>query len=153
MRRHLFVIVVSGCLALMLACKKQARPNPWVGSWTLDTSSSRLSELPKQETMQIDAADQSAIRYTIRGVSADGKEYSEGYDGKPDGNAYPVTANGRELGRIAFRWQSERMCTAQGKGAGGATLKETASLSDDGLTVVIKSQEGKDEEETAIYRK
>ncbi len=94
----------------MVACKKQAKTNPWIGLWKLDTNSSHFSEAPRQETMQINAADQSSIKYLIRGVAADGKEYSESYDGKPDGNAYPAMANGRELGRIAYLWQSERIC-------------------------------------------
>lgn len=152
MRIPLFVMVLV-CLPFMGACKKQVKTNPWVGLWTLDTNSSHLSERPTQETMQIDAADQSAIKYQIRGVSDEGKEYSESYDGKPDGNAYPVIANGRELGRIAFLWQSDRTCTAQGKGAGGSTLRESATLSDDGRSVVIKSQEGNEQEETAVYRR
>ena len=135
----------------MKACRKQEKANLWVGTWKLDISHSKLHEAPKQETIQIAAADPTSIKYTITGTSDDGKQYTESYDGKPDGGSYPVIVDGKELGKIAFRWQSDHVCTAQGAGPGGATLAETATLSDDGKTITIKSREGKEEEETAIY--
>jgi hypothetical protein len=152
-RHTLLILVLVGCLFGLAACKKQEKANPWVGSWKLDVSRSKLNEAPKQETMQIESADQNSIQYSIRGISAEGQEYSESYDGKPDGNAYPVKVNGKELGKIAFRWQSDRMCNGEGKGPGGSSLTETATLSGDGKTITIKSREGKEEEETAVYTK
>jgi hypothetical protein len=151
-RYSLFILALS-CLFAVAACKKQEKTSPWVGVWKLDVSKSKLNEAPKQETMQIESADQSSLKYSIRGVSAEGQEYVESYDGKPDGNAYPVKVNGKELGKIAFRWQSDRMCNGEGKGPGGSSLTETATLSDDGKTITIKSREGKEEEETAVYTK
>jgi hypothetical protein len=156
MKRWIPFILVCVFLLGLNACKKQEKTekaNPWVGVWKLDTSKSKLSETPKQETMQIDSADKSSIKYSIRGISDEGKEYVENYDGKPDGNAYPVLVNGKELGKIAFAWQSEHICTAQGQGPGGSSMTETATLSDDGKTITIKSREGKEEEETAVYTK
>lgn len=152
-RHSLFILVLVGCLFTVAACKKQEKANPWVGVWKLDASKSKLNEAPKQETMQIESADRNSIKYSIRGISAEGQEYGESYDGKPDGNAYPVKVNGKELGKIAFRWQSDRMCNGEGKGPGGSSLTETAMLSDDGKTITIKSREGKEEEETAVYTK
>jgi len=152
-RRSLFILVLVCCLFGLVACKKQEKSDPWVGAWKLDVSKSKLNEAPKQETMQIESVDQNSIKYSIRGTSAEGQEYSESYDGKPDGNAYPVKVNGKELGKIAFRWQSERMCNGEGKGPGGASLTETATLSDNGKTITVKSREGKEEEETAVYTK
>jgi len=156
MRKWTLFILVFGSLLGLNACKKQEKAdkaNAWVGVWKLDASKSKLHEAPKQETMQIDAADRNSIKYSIRGISDEGKEYTENYDGKPDGNAYPVLVNGKELGKIAFAWQSEHVCTAQGQGPGGSSLTETATLSDDGKTITIKSREGKEEEETAVYIK
>lgn len=152
-RHGWFILVLVCCLFAVAACKKQEKANPWVGAWKLDASKSKLNEAPKQETMQIESADQNSIKYSIRGISAEGQEYSESYDGKPDGNAYPVKVNGKELGKIAFRWQSDRMCNGEGKGPGGSSLTEIATLSGDGKTITIKSREGKEEEETAVYSK
>lgn len=152
-RHSLFILALVGCLFAVAACKKQEKANLWVGAWKLDVSKSKLNEAPKQEMMQIELADQSSLKYSIQGVSAGGQEYIETYDGKPDGNAYPVKVNGKELGKIAFRWQSDRICNGEGKGPGGSSLTETATLSDDGKTITIKSREGKEEEETAIYTK
>jgi hypothetical protein len=64
-----------------------------------------------------------------------------------------VTVNGKQLGNIAYQLRSDHVFTAQGKGPGGSTLDETATLSDDGKSITIKSREGKEEEETAVYRK
>ena len=153
LNRYSLLILALGCLFGLAACRKQEKANPWVGAWKLDVSKSRLNEAPKQETMQIESADQNSIKYSIRGTSTEGQEYAESYDGKPDGNAYPVKVNGKELGKIAFRWQSDRMCNGEGKGPGGSSLTETATLSDDGKTITIKSREGKEEEETAVYTK
>ncbi len=151
--RTLFILALAGCLFGLAACKKQEKANPWVGAWKLDVSKSKLNEAPKQETMQIETADQSSLKYSVRGVSAEGQEYVETFDGKPDGNAYPVKVNGKELGKIAFHWQSDRVCNGEGKGPGGSSLTETATLSDDGKAITIKSREGKEEEETAVYTK
>jgi len=153
MRRRIAVTVALACMLAVVACRNQQKTNPWLGTWKLDKTVSKLGEVPQQEKMQIDAADQGSIKYTIRGTSDDGKQYSESYDGKPDGGSYPVTVNGKQLGNIAFQWRSDRVCTAQGKGPGGTTLTETATLSDDAKTITIKSREGKQEEETAVYRK
>jgi hypothetical protein len=156
MKRWILVVLVISSLLGPAACKKQEnteKTSPWVGLWKLDISKSKLHEVPKQETMQLDIADRSSIKYSIRGTSDEGKEYTENYDGKLDGKAYPVLVNGKELGKIAFAWQSERVYTAQGKGLGGSSLTETATLSDDGKTITIKSREGKEEEETAVYTK
>jgi hypothetical protein len=154
MKRWILFVLVASSLLGLAACKKQEKTekaNPWVGLWRLDVSRSKLHEAPKQETMEIDSADKSSLKYSIRGTSDEGKEYAENYDGKLDGNSYPVFVNGKELGKIAFAWQSERIYTAQGKGLGGSSLTETATLADDGKTITIKSREGKEEEETAVY--
>jgi hypothetical protein len=153
MRKLALVSFALTCMLVIVACRNQQKTNPWVGSWKLDKTASKLGEVPQQEVMQIDAADRSSIKYTIRGTSDDGKQYTESYDGKPDGGFYPVTVNGKELGNIAFQLQSDHVLSAQGKGAGGSTLTETATLSDDGKSITIKSREGKEEEETAVYRK
>jgi hypothetical protein len=153
MRKISLVGIALACMLSVVACRNQQKTNPWVGTWKLDKTASKLNEVPQQEVMQIDAADHGSIKYTIRGTSDDGKEYSESYDGKPDGGFYPVTVNGKQLGNIAYQWRSDHVCTAQGKGPGGNTLAETATLADDGKTITIKSREGKQEEETAVYRR
>ena len=153
MRKVAPVGLVLACMLAVVACRNQQKTNPWVGTWKLDKTASKLTEVPQQEEMQIDAADQHSVKYTIRGTSDDGKQYSESYDGKPDGGFYPVTVNGKPLGNIAYQLQSDHVFTAQGKGLGGSTLAETATLANDGKSITIKSREGKEEEETAVYRK
>lgn len=135
-------------------CKQHSQEQSlWVGAWRLDTGSSHLDESPHEETMQIEAADKGALKYTIYGTAQDGKQYTESYDGRTDGSFYPVIVNGTQLGQIAYHWDSDHVCSAHGKGPGGTTLTETATLSSDGETITIKSREGKEEEETAVYRR
>jgi hypothetical protein len=153
MRKISLIVIALACALFVVACRNQQKTNPWVGTWKLDKAASRLTEVPQQEEMQIDAADQRSVKYTIRGTGDDGKQYSESYDGKPDGGFYPVTVNGKPLGNIAYQLRSDHVFTAQGKGPGGSTLDETATLAEDGKSIVIKSREGKEAEETAVYRK
>ena len=153
MRKISLVGLALACMLSVVACRNQQKMNPWVGTWKLDKTASKLNEVPQQEEMQIDAADQRSVKYTVRGTADDGKQYSESYDGKPDGGFYPVTVNGKQLGNIAYQLRSDHVFTAQGKGPGGNTLDETATLSDDGKSITIKSREGKEAEETVVYRK
>ena len=142
------------CILNPAGCKQHSRTQSlWVGAWRLDTSASHLDENPEEETMQIETADKGALKYTIHGTAQDGKQYTESYDGRTDDGFYPVTVNGKPLGQIAYHWDSDHVCSAQGNGPGGVTLTETATLSPDGETITIKSREGKEEEETAVYRK
>jgi hypothetical protein len=153
MKKAAFSILALGLLLGPAACKKEAKTQPWAGVWTLDAARSRLDKAPQQETMQIESADESALKYSIRGISDQGSQYTETYDGKADGNPYPVMVNGKELGKIAFSWQSERVLTAQGKGLGGSSLTEVATLSDDGKIITIRTREGEEKEEAAVYRR
>jgi len=153
MRKQVLLGLALSCTLFVVACRNQQKTNPWIGTWKLDKTASKLTEVPQQEEMQIDAADQRSVRYTIRGTGDDGKQYSESYDGKPDGSFYPVNVNGKPLGNIAYQFRSDHVITAQGKGPGGSTLDETATLSGDGKSITIKSREGKEAEETAVYRK
>ena len=97
MRKISLIGIALACALFVVACRNQQKTNPWVGTWKLDKAASRLTEVPQQEEMQIDAADQRSVKYTIRGTGDDGKQYSESYDGKPDGGFYPVTVNGKPL--------------------------------------------------------
>lgn len=152
-------LLVSASIVLFIVlsptgCKEhKGTQGLWVGAWRLDIGASHLDESPQRETMQIEAADHGALKYTIHGTAQDGKQYTESYDGRTDGGFYPVTVNGKQLGEIAYHWDSDRVCSAQGKGPGGTSLTETATLSPDGKTITIKSREGKEEEETAVYRR
>ena len=150
-------LFTAGLLILILApigCKQHRQTqSSWVGTWRLDVRASHLDESPQEETMEIEAADKGALKYTIHGTAQDGKQYTESYDGRTDGGFYPVTVDGRELGQIAYHWDSDHVCSAHGKGPGGTTLTETATLSPDGKMIMIRSREGKEEEETAVYRK
>lgn len=150
-------LVTAGIVLFILnpaVCKQHRQAqSPWVGVWRLDTGASHLDESPREETMQIEAADHGRLKYTIHGTAQDGKKYTESYDGRTDGGFYPVTVDGRQLGKIAYHWDSDHVCSAQGKGPGGTTLTETATLSPDGKTITIKSREGNEQEETAVYRR
>ena len=150
-------LVTAGLLIIILApigCKQHRHTQSlWVGTWRLDIRASHLDESPREETMEIEAADKGALKYLIHGTAQDGNLYTESYDGRTDGGFYPVAVDGREVGQIAYHWDSDHVCSAQGKGPGGVSLTETATVSSDGKTITIRSREGKEEEETAVYRK
>ena len=75
-----------------------SKPDPWAGTWKLDAAKSKLhGPAPKEETVKSEGtgADGSMVKYSISGVEADGKPFSQSYDGKADGKPYPAVANGQ----------------------------------------------------------
>ena len=56
MRKLALVGFALACMLAAVACRKQQKENPWVGTWKLDKTASKLSEVPQREEMQIDAA-------------------------------------------------------------------------------------------------
>src|SRR5262245_14214761 len=78
-------------------------PDPWIGKWKLDVAKSKFHDLaPKQETLTIDAASRSSIKYSIKGTGANGAPYTESFQGKPDGREYSLLRDGQPIARISY---------------------------------------------------
>lgn len=140
MKNITLLIVMLGCGIALSAQGIQSVPDPWIGTWKLDSSQSQLhAPAPTDETVRVDSVNQGPIQYTMSGTGADGKPFLESFNGKSDGQAYPVAVNGVEGGQMAYQRVSDREYTGQGKMTDGTAVTNTITLSPDGKTITVKS--------------
>jgi hypothetical protein len=135
--------VTTGLWLLMLAslgafARVQASSTSAVGTWRLDTAKSSYGNMPppKFEQLVITADEPTALKWNLKGMSADGKTFIESYDGPIDGKDHRLVIS--TGGTIAYT----RVATGVQwviKGSDGAVL-ETASgqISPDGKTLTIQ---------------
>jgi hypothetical protein len=157
MKTIVFLILALGCFLAVSAQDTQTATDPWVGTWKLDASQSQFqTPAPQSETVQIESVNQGPIRYTLSGTDAQGKPLLESFDGKSDGQPYPISVNGYEGGRMAFTRVSDREYSGQGTLADGTPVTQKISLSPDGRTITVQSQ-GKSKQggfsDTVVYVK
>ncbi len=141
MRKLALIFLMLGCTVAFAGDKKPAKTDPWVGDWKMDVSKSKFpTPGPKEETLTIAAADEAAVKYSTKGTGPDGAPYTESYDGKPDGKAYPLTKNGQEVGKISYHRTSDHSSTGTAEMDDGTLVTETIPLSKDGKTITIKGR-------------
>jgi hypothetical protein len=128
-------------LALAQNKDKAAKGDPWAGTWKLDVAKSKLhGPAPKEEavTSQGVGATGNDVKYTISGVGADGKPFSQSYDGTADGQPHPAVANGQEVAKVSYHKDSDHQYSSHGTGADGSTTTGTVTLSKDGKTITVQ---------------
>jgi hypothetical protein len=141
MKKIVLLTFTLGCFLALSAQETQPVFDPWVGTWTLDPSQSQFQgPAPQRETLQIQSVNQGPIRYTTSGTDAQGKPMLESFDGKSDGQSYPISVNGYEGGRMALTRVSDREYTGQGTLADGTPVTQRITLSPDGRTITVQSQ-------------
>lgn len=119
--------------------KKAAQADPWVGNWKLDTSKSKFHNPgPKEETLTVDAANNDAVKYSMKGTAPDGSPYTEAYEGKPDGSPYPLTRNGQEVAKISYHRNSDHNSSGKATVVDGSTFTEDVTLAKNGKTITVK---------------
>src|SRR5262245_10682476 len=99
----LFALILIGALAFAQK-DEAAKTDPWAGTWKFDASQSKLHAPPAREeivTSESTGPDHMTVKYSIRGTAADGSAIDESYDGKADGNPYPLMVNGKEAAKIS----------------------------------------------------
>jgi hypothetical protein len=151
-----FALIMSCMLAIAGIQAQSQSAKPWSGTWKLDTGKSKLhNAAPQSITLQIEAMDGQTVKFTAKGTGPDGKPFSESYQGKPDGNAYPLIVNGSEAGKVSYRRESDSKFSAHGTLPDG-TVMESLSLSPDGKTMMVqvqvRSSQG-DYDETEVFTK
>jgi hypothetical protein len=145
-RRLCFVALLFCCsLAFAQAATKAPAPapaptpDPWAGKFKLDIAHSKFhGPAPKEETLTVDAANRSAVKYSTKGTGADGAPYTESFDGKPDGKEYSLLRNGQPVARISYHRNTPHNSTGKGATADGAIFTENVTLSNDGKTITVK---------------
>ncbi len=157
MKKIALPILILACGMALWAQSPTGVADPWIGTWKLDPSQSQLHQpAPKEQTVRVESVTQGPIRYTISGTDADGKPFLQSFDGKADGQSYPVALNGRESGQVAYQKVSDHEFTAQSKMLDGTTSTDTITLSPDGQTITVKSHGTTSQgafDETAVFVK
>lgn len=156
-KRLALVFLMLGCAVAFAGDKKPAKPDPWIGAWKMDLNKSQFrTPAPKEETLTVAVADDTAVKYSTKGIGADGSPYTENYDGKPDGKAYPLIKNGQEVARISYHRTSDHSSTGKADLVDGATMSETITVAKDGKTLTIKAHVkagGAEFDETLVFTK
>jgi hypothetical protein len=101
----------------------------------LDIAKSKLhAPAPQSETSTINPSttDTVATQYTITGTRGDGTPINLLFDGKVDGQHYPVMSNGQEVGKIAWRRSGARQLSGHEILTNGTTVSGTLTLATDG---------------------
>lgn len=135
------------------ADKKSAASDSWVGSWKMDVKKSKLhGPTPQEETLVIESATASQIKYAITSVGASG-QYTITYGGKPD-TASPLLIDGKEAGTATYHRINSRQYSGKSSMANGLTTTEMITLSPDHKKTIVKVHaKGKDGEyeEIVVY--
>lgn len=160
----LFLLVIAGVLALNAQQTKPGKAAPgktqeadlWVGEWKLNLAKSKFHRpAPRQETIKIEAGSAEAVKYTVSGTSADGKTYTETYDGKPGVEA-PLMRDGQPIGKITYHRISARKTAAEAQMADGSSVTEDITLAANGKSFTarahIKDAQGEHDEIVVFTR-
>ena len=131
----LLALALTGALAFGQAA------DPWAGTWKFDAAKSKLNgPAPKEEivTSQATGPDRLTVKYSISGTAADGTPINQTFDGKADGQPYPVMAGGEEMAKITYHRDSVNQYTSYGVSPDGTTTTGTVTLSKDGKTITVQ---------------
>ena len=129
----------------MVAVGAPARSQPLTvrlgGTWNLDIAKSTLhAPAPQSETSTIkpSTTDTIATLYAITGTDGNGKPINLSFDGKVDGQHYPVMSNGEEVAKIAWRRSGPRQLSAHEILTDGTTVSATLTLAPDGKSFTVR---------------
>jgi hypothetical protein len=87
--------VVASLLLSLCAVPAFARAKNALGTWNLDLGKSSYGSMPapKSEEMTITTDTRDALAWSLKGTTADGKSYTESYDGPIDGQYHPLVSD------------------------------------------------------------
>jgi hypothetical protein len=135
----LFALMIS-LIAGFSTTQAQAQSGKWAGTWKLDSGRSRLhNPAPQQVTLHIEAMDAKTVKFTATGTGPEGKPFTESFEGKANGDQFPLIVNGAETGRVSYRRESDTNFSANGILPEG-TVTESLTLSPDGKTITVQVQ-------------
>lgn len=113
----------------------------WAGTWTVNFAKSTVPPpAPTSETAQVVAPGGQAhpVTFTITGTNADGSPINVTFDGKADGNPYPMTSGGQEIAKAVLRRQSSHHYTLQESYSDGTQALDSLTISPDGKVATVR---------------
>ncbi len=97
MSRRTFAILITGiCLLTITAVNAGAWADMSpVGTWKLDVAKSSYGNMPapKFELLAVTVHTPESLKWSLKGVGADGKSYISSYDGPTDGKFHPMMSS------------------------------------------------------------
>lgn len=139
-RLALFALMLSSIVGVAATQAQAQSAKAWTGTWKLDSGKSRLhNPAPRQVTLHIEAMDANTVKFTATGTGPEGKPFNESFEGKANGDQFPLIVNGAETGRVSYRRESDTNFSANGILPEG-TVTENLTLSPDGKTITVQVQ-------------
>ena len=136
---------VALLLVVLLVASETARSQPLTaklaGSWKLNVAKSQLHGPPPQSetgTVEASSTDTTVSKYSVSGTGADGKTFNFSFDGKIDGEHYPIMSDGKQAGKIAWRRTGARQLSGHLIQDDGTTSSSVLTLSADGKVMTIR---------------
>jgi hypothetical protein len=141
---HRRQITVFACLVALVCVLPagvlaQTKPNPRIGTWTLNvaTSTYQQGKAPASETRTYLATDDGGIQLTANAVLPSGTKQPTGYRAKYDGKDYPYSgAAGDSIAMTGDGWASDSTIKMGGK----VTQTTRNVLSTDGKTMTLTTK-------------
>jgi hypothetical protein len=148
--------ILSALVLCLVAVTMGFAADPFMGTWKLNESKSKLSPgMPKNTTVIYEAAGDS-IKITVEGTDADGKAAHNEWTGKFDDKDYPVTGDSTADMR-SYKQVNDHTLAFTNKKDGKATLTGRVVISKDGktrtVTVSGEDSKGKKVSSTSVYEK
>ncbi len=157
--KNILKLVALAVFAAFVSTSLLAQSDPLLGTWNLDTAKSKYTpgSAPKSMTRTVEeTAD--GVKYTMKGVSADGSPISYGFTVKFDGKDYPVTGSmpgGADA--ITIQKIDSNHYEAALKKAGKEIVKSKLAISKDGKVATLtsngKTADGKPMHSVSVYDK
>jgi len=123
--------------------------DPAAGTWELNLAKSKFSPGPapksQTRTYEVTGAD---VKYTLKGIDAEGKPTLVQYTAKYDGKDYPVTGS-QDFDAIALKRVDAVTAEATLKKGGKVAQTATRVVSKDGKTLTLTTN-GKDAKGQAV---
>jgi hypothetical protein len=136
------------CIAIVLLAnvaapsKQKPAPKSLVGTWKLNLAKSAWGKVPapKEDTLVVTQDDEMGLKWMASGVSANGEQFSYGFEGAADGKDYPMKSPNNEavIGFTRAYRRIDGTLRAIDKKDGAVIQTSTTAVSDDGQTMTIQ---------------
>ena len=138
--KHLSILGASlGVLLYTQGVSAQAT-DPMMGTWELNVAKSKFSPgpAPKSQTRTYEASG-AGVKYTAKGVDAEGKPTLTQYTANFDGKDYPITGS-PDSDTISLKKVDAHTVEATQKKAGKVVLTSKREVSKDGKTMTVTNK-------------
>ena len=145
MRTSLVTLLLGALLSVSSIAFAERGPDPVLGSWTLNVAKSTGAALPRSDTRTY-APVENGIKFSMKRVTAEGREMSAETTYKYDAKDYPLTGS-PDYDTVSAKRVATNTVELTQKKSGKVVGTTTRTVSKDGktLTLVTRSTNAKGE--------